>query len=961
KYRIPAGCICAEITETMVAENREEMGQVIRGFHEAGFEIWLDDFGAEYSSLSSLHRSPFDLIKLDMGFFQNFDDKSRAILTNLVSMAKDLGMHTLAEGVETKEQVDFLRGIGCERIQGYYYGRPEPYAELFAKAGKQGLVPENELERSIFDALGLVNLVSQTPTALFFMKGKTLRVLAANSAFWPELNPEGGVSLVEVNRILEDPAFRQNGRFLAGAGRVFRNGEADMIAVLRGEYLRFHAEKIAGVEGFWAGRCTLINMRYDQEIGEAKQLDRIFRHLIPLYRSICLTDPVTNTLQVFFSSYRGLDSLKTVQDASGAVRRFSRQFVDPSDRERFLAFYQEVLTETRARESLFRMRGRDGTFRWCVYTAIPVTQKGRRCVLFCSRVTVMEKEKSLSAILPAFVASFGGAEPAPEREETLQQQAALFRAIVGDAGIPMYWKNPHQRYLGMNTAFCQLTGLPDPEHAVGRTAEELGLYLDAEVPKKQEQKVLQGDTLPLISSRTFFARGKVHTSRFLEVPFYQGKQVAGLIGFALELPGQESTEKSPLLDAADILHAGMTLDDACRRTGRGYCAVLLLLQNFEDLCRTFGEDFAGKAADEIRDALLAEELPRDGVAGRLATQAFILLSGEKSAEGIVRAAGRVEEKIAKIRGISGTPCRLSIVRTMGVGRETESFPSLLRLLSLRAEPLRSRERTALDEVWQMVGIRREIFDRIPERTALVDSSTKELVFLNKALLRDLDLQENFTPEGATCYGLLRGRTEPCSDCALRREYYTTACTWESADRKYLSRNLPVSYLGRQLSLFVAKPASEDASYGSMILDSETWANEAITTGLEERDPDLGIRKCIAHIAENLKAERFFIFEERSDGTAACTYEWTGKGLLPWKGELSSVLQSNLAALYEIFRTNKVAIVENYAEFAAENPDFSLPIPGIENFISGRLSISGEPLGFTLVLNSPDCRPAGYML
>ena len=126
KARIPAGCICAEITETMVAENREEMGRVIRGFHEAGFEIWLDDFGAEYSSLNSLHRCPFDLIKLDMGFFQNFDDKSRAILTNLVSMAKDLGMHTLAEGVETKEQVDFLAGIGCERIQGYYYARPMP-------------------------------------------------------------------------------------------------------------------------------------------------------------------------------------------------------------------------------------------------------------------------------------------------------------------------------------------------------------------------------------------------------------------------------------------------------------------------------------------------------------------------------------------------------------------------------------------------------------------------------------------------------------------------------------------------------------------------------------------------------------------------------------------------------------------------------------------------------------------
>lgn len=968
KYRIPAGCICAEITETMVAENREEMGLVIRGFHEAGFEIWLDDFGAEYSSLNSLHRCPFDLIKLDMGFFQNFDDKSRAILTNLVSMAKDLGMHTLAEGVETKEQVDFLAGIGCERIQGYYYGRPEPYASLVARAAERGLVPENELERSIFDAAGLVNLVSQTPKALFFVKGKTLRLLAANAAFWPELAPKGELDLAEVNRILQDPAAsRQNGRFLAGAGRVFRDGKDDMIAVLRGEYLRFHAEKIAGVEGFWAGSCTLINMRYDQEIGEAKQLDRIFRHLIPLYESICITDPGADTLRIFFAPYQETASFKTVPGAASAVRRFAQNHVDPADRDRFLSYYQTTLAETKVRENLFRLRGQDGVYRWCLYTAIPVHFQGRRCVLFCSRLAVMEREKDLVSVVPVFAASFGAGSLPSGGDETLQQEAALFRALAEDAGIPVCWKNPQQQYLGMNEAFCQLTGLADSAQAIGRTAAELGLYLDGEVPKKEEEKVLQGAAQAILSPRTFLARGRVHTSRFLEVPFYRGKQVGGLLGLALERPEEdgEAAGGAKLLDTVGILQAGMTLDDAFRRTGRGYCAVLLLLQNFESLCKTYGENFAGEAAGRIGSALLSRNLPRDAVAGRLATRAFLLLAGEKSAEGIVKAAIGVQDKIEALRGIGGTPCRLVIARTIGVGRETESFFSLIRLLSLRAEPLRSKERTALDEVWQLVGMRWELLNGIPDRAALVDPETKELVYLNRALLRDLDLRESFTPEGKTCYGVLRGRQEPCSDCTLRREpgerYYASECTWENADRDYLFRSFPVTYLGRQLCLFLATPAKEDESYGNLLLDSETWANEAITIGLEARDPDLGIRKCIARIAECLKSERFFIFEERRDGTAACTYEWTRAGLLPWKGELSSVLLSDLAPLYEIFRTNKVAVVEDYADFAAKNPSFFLPIPGIENFISGRLAISGEPLGFTLVLNSPDCRPAGYML
>ena len=112
-----------EITETNLYDLSSVMREQVARFHRRGFEVWMDDFGSEYSSLDYLQRLKFDLIKFDMSFMQQFGegDRSRIILTELVKMAFGLGVDTVVEGVETQEQVDFLREVGCSMLQGYFY------------------------------------------------------------------------------------------------------------------------------------------------------------------------------------------------------------------------------------------------------------------------------------------------------------------------------------------------------------------------------------------------------------------------------------------------------------------------------------------------------------------------------------------------------------------------------------------------------------------------------------------------------------------------------------------------------------------------------------------------------------------------------------------------------------------------------------------------------------------------
>ncbi len=132
EYEIPRELICVEITETAIMKEQERMQQEITLFQEAGYQVWMDDFGSGYSSLNMLKEYQFDEIKLDMKFLSSIDDKSKEIITAVVSMAKKIGVQTLAEGVETEEQYEFLKSIGCEKVQGYLFCKPIPAREILS-------------------------------------------------------------------------------------------------------------------------------------------------------------------------------------------------------------------------------------------------------------------------------------------------------------------------------------------------------------------------------------------------------------------------------------------------------------------------------------------------------------------------------------------------------------------------------------------------------------------------------------------------------------------------------------------------------------------------------------------------------------------------------------------------------------------------------------------------------------
>ncbi len=129
-----------ELTESAFFGNKELLQKILKELKMCGFSISMDDFGAGYSSLNSLKDLPIDVLKLDMDFFRGDGSKERGeiVVKETIRLAKSLHMKIVAEGIEKKEQVEFLAEQGCDMIQGYYFAKPLPVSEFNERAERDG-------------------------------------------------------------------------------------------------------------------------------------------------------------------------------------------------------------------------------------------------------------------------------------------------------------------------------------------------------------------------------------------------------------------------------------------------------------------------------------------------------------------------------------------------------------------------------------------------------------------------------------------------------------------------------------------------------------------------------------------------------------------------------------------------------------------------------------------------------
>ncbi|MCQ2576923.1 MAG: EAL domain-containing protein [Treponema sp.] len=135
EYKLPHQYLEIELTESAFFDDKNALLTTVKRLQKYGFEVSMDDFGSGYSSLNSLKDLPLNVLKLDAEFFRGEDSENRGeiVVAEAIQLARKLDMRIVAEGVEKKEQVEFLKSQGCDMIQGFYYAKPLPTEEYVTK------------------------------------------------------------------------------------------------------------------------------------------------------------------------------------------------------------------------------------------------------------------------------------------------------------------------------------------------------------------------------------------------------------------------------------------------------------------------------------------------------------------------------------------------------------------------------------------------------------------------------------------------------------------------------------------------------------------------------------------------------------------------------------------------------------------------------------------------------------
>lgn len=610
KYDLNRDLLNVEITESLFAEDLGPIRKASDALRQEGYQVWMDDFGSGYSSLNVLKDFSLDLIKLDMEFLRHFTDKSKQIIISIVDMAKRLGLRTLAEGVETLEQANFLLSIGCDCLQGYLFDKPRPLAEIEKAMENQGREWEARKYVHYYNAAGMAIHQSDMSLSLLEFTGnrdKKFYHLYTNPAFREEL-VSMGQNVQTVERLLNENRVRDSKRLHAFLHTAKLSGYKETEFFVSGtHYLRVQAQAVARVEDDTVFAITLKNIQLDRSYREQDYLDSNLRRLYRLFNVIDLVDFKQNTIETIYG--HGLVAPyadRRVRNLEHAEKQFTRHCIFYKDQARYQQFIEADTLQQRLQASpdgvlrnYFRTLSAPGEYRWQEHTIllIPGSHKQQHLYL-CKNALPSSGGPYLTATKP------GSKENQSDKEARL-----LWDSQISQSRIAIFWKDKDRRFRGASRSFLNYYDL-SLEELIGKTDEEMGWHIDEKPFKSDEERVLVDGDYIENASTLCIVRGVLHRITAFKYPIYDNGKIVGLVGMFFDInhltkASQKMSEISyedrvtHLMNSRGLLGALLSYQEQAILSKRAYTLIVLSNRNYERTIGTYGR--------ELSEALLRKE------------------------------------------------------------------------------------------------------------------------------------------------------------------------------------------------------------------------------------------------------------------------------------------------------------------------------------------------------------------
>lgn len=498
RYQIQPRLIAFEIDQQERTTHEQLIRRKIAVIHELGSQVWLDHYGESSSAPGALVTQEFDFIKIDGSLIRTVNtEKGRTIVLGLIDMIRRLGLYTVAEGVESAEQSEFLETSGCGLQQGFVHCEPLSEDELFVFLREKGLDMENENDHTFFQAIGKVNVLdlasifrdgsdpeeqaSPLPVTLFLLERGQIRTVYANDDAREKTERFQGFTLEQIDAMAADPALPFRGQILSCA-RIARTAgertESEFYSEKLGRHLRMLMRCIASGEGRQAFLCAVTSISHPQE---RQGIFSDFQDLCSSFEDACILSPETDS----FHYICGVNFFRTLQQDDLPLRQTLQQLLSNSapgeDRDRLAAFLDPDTLSRRVKEAPFHVL--NGFFR--IIPGGP--QSGALPIWYRTSISrVVDHgitERYLWAIYPSdsadavrLYSQSADASSAdavlPALQDPALRSTLLWQALMEQSQAGMYWKDTQGRYLGANARFEEITRLP-LEQFYGRSDQDL--------------------------------------------------------------------------------------------------------------------------------------------------------------------------------------------------------------------------------------------------------------------------------------------------------------------------------------------------------------------------------------------------------------------------------------------------------------------------------------------------------
>jgi EAL domain-containing protein (putative c-di-GMP-specific phosphodiesterase class I)/GGDEF domain-containing protein len=636
KYDVPRDMICVEITESVFVQNKEIITSAIDKFHDAGYKVWMDDFGSGYSSLNVLKDYSFDELKIDMAFLTNFNLKSKKIITSTIQMAKNIGVQTLAEGVENIDQYNFLRDIGCEKVQGYFFGKPMPIQDAINCCLLKDIKIETRLWKDYFDAVGVVDFNTDQAFALIEYDTKEIHFKFVNQKFKDIIKEthDYGVQDLEIEVNGDNQFSNMIRKFNKN---VITSKNSRSLSYVSGyNNIRIETKVIAQNGTKYMLYTTITNITSDEAKDQSELIAKVNKNLFYLYDSVEYF-----SLSGKYDAGVKVDVLTSKETVTNNIAEqyedFANKHLLEEDIDLFKKFFDLNTLAKRISASkkghitaYFRVKDDSGTFHWTEHTLIAVPMTNNNDFIHCVR-KINVSDNVLEALKIKLKTDYF--EAAFINKDLITQEALLFENIVKYSKTKLFWKDKNRRFLGASPDFLNYYGFK-LEDILGKNDEDMNWHINNDPYRNVEWQVINKGKSEFHVPGKCIINGRVHNIVASKFPFYVGDNIEGLIGYFLDIEelGDRTNQqfaafKDELTGTTNSMGFFSTLavlNEEYRTKGEKFAAIKIRVPEIRRIIQTYGIEIG---QDTI--VLIANKLFKTvGVTGeicRLSESMFIIL------------------------------------------------------------------------------------------------------------------------------------------------------------------------------------------------------------------------------------------------------------------------------------------------------------------------------------------------